>query len=381
MPRAAVLFEYPTLNGGERSLLAALPVIRRAFDVSAIAPEDGPLAVALGDAGIAHLAYGGRPGVALEDRRRELGEILREHPVDLLHANSLAMTRLAAPVARRLGIPCLGHVRDIAKLGAAARRDVGSATKLVAVSEAVRAFHDAEGFDGAPWCVAHNGVDLEEFRERDSRNAIREPLDIPHDAPIVTTIGQIGLRKGLDVWAEAAAVIAARHPSVHFVVAGERHSEKEESIRFEENMRAAASYDPLRGRCRFVGFRNDVPEILVASDVLLHCARQEPLGRVLLEAAACGVAVVATDVGGTREIFPDEHSGARLAPEGDARGLADAVIELLEQPARRAELGRAGRRRIESAFDARQAGEALLAIYRDVVGSSSTKAAPRSDRS
>lgn len=381
MPRAAVLFEYPTLNGGERSLLSVLPMLRGVFDICAIAPQDGPLAVALAHEGVTHLAYGGRPGLALDDRRRELAEILRAHPVDLLHANSLAMTRLAAPVARDLGIPCVGHVRDIVKLGAAARRDVGSATQLVAVSEAVRAFHIDEGLDDAPWCVAHNGVDLEEFRACDSRDAIRAELEIPRDAPIVTTIGQIGLRKGLDVWAEAAGLIAVRHPAVHFIVAGERHSEKDESIRLEEDVRAAALRDPLRGRCRFVGFRNDVPEILGGSDILLHCARQEPLGRVLLEAAASGVAVVATDVGGTREIFPDERSGARLAPDGDGQGLADAVIALLEQPAVRLELGRAARRRIESAFEARRAGEALLAIYRDVVGSSSTKAAPRSDRS
>ena len=66
--------------------------------------------------------------------------------------------------------------------------------------------------------------------------------------------------------------------------------------------------------------------------LLGHAARQEPLGRVLLEAAAAGVAVVATDVGGTREIFPTEADAARLVPPDDAATLAAAMLELLGKP-------------------------------------------------
>ena len=68
----------------------------------------------------------------------------------------------------------------------------------------------------------------------------------------------------------------------------------------------------------------------------MHPARQEPLGRVLLEAAAAGVAVVATDVGGTPEIFPPDSESARLVPPDDAAALAAAMLELLDDEALRA---------------------------------------------
>ena len=96
-----------------------------------------------------------------------------------------------------------------------------------------------------------------------------------------------------------------------WLIIGQRFSEKEESRQFEAGLHQAGA-GPLAGRIHFLGVRDDIPEILNELTLLVHPARQEPLGRVLLEAAAAGVAVVATDVGGTREIFPPESDSACL---------------------------------------------------------------------
>jgi glycosyltransferase involved in cell wall biosynthesis len=87
----------------------------------------------------------------------------------------------------------------------------------------------------------------------------------------------------------------------------------------------------------------------------------------LLEAAASGVAVVATDVGGTREIFPAELDGAILVPPDDERALAEATLALLENEPRRQSLARAARRRAEVAFDIRAAAQRLIAQYEAVL--------------
>jgi glycosyltransferase involved in cell wall biosynthesis len=84
---------------------------------------------------------------------------------------------------------------------------------------------------------------------------------------------------------------------------------------------------------------------------------------VLLEAAACGLAVVATDVGGTREIFPSESDGALVVRPDDGSALASAVASLLRDDSRRRELGRAARRRAEMAFDIRDAAARLIEEY------------------
>jgi glycosyltransferase involved in cell wall biosynthesis len=101
--------------------------------------------------------------------------------------------------------------------------------------------------------------------------------------------------------------------------------------------------------------------------LLVHAARQEPLGRVLLEAAACGLAVVATDVGGTREIFPRNLNCAAIVPPNDSLVVADAVIRLLRDDPLRRMLANAARRRVEQAFDIRHAADRLVDQYVEVL--------------
>ena len=165
--------------------------------------------------------------------------------------------------------------------------------------------------------------------------------------------------------ARAAARLAPALPEVHYLIVGERHSRKDESRAFEAALRAAAA-GPLAGHWHFLGPRDDVAEILPELAVLAHPARQEPLGRVLLEAAAAGVAVIATDVGGTREIFAPDSASARLVPPDNADSLAEAIRELIGDPRQRSRLGAAARRRAEEAFDVDHAAAGLVEHYRQV---------------
>ena len=148
---------------------------------------------------------------------------------------------------------------------------------------------------------------------------------------------------------------------------GQRFSAKDESRQFEDQLHQAAA-GPLAGRVHFLSARNDVSRILNELTLLVHPARQEPLGRVLLEAAAAGVAVVATDVGGTREIFPPECEAAFLVPPGDVQAMSAAVAELLGDAARRKRLAENARRRAEDAFDLNQAVGGLLKHYEELIG-------------
>jgi glycosyltransferase involved in cell wall biosynthesis len=371
MPEVLLLFEYPSLSGGERSMLAALGGPREAgFRFAAVVPPRGPLAAALASHGVRihPFSWAGQDGTRrdLETLRGELASTIASLGPDLLHAASLSMSRLSGPVASRAGIPSLGHLRDILKLPAAAVADLARHTRLLAVSQAVRDRHAASGIPGDRIHVLPNGVDLETFRPRPSTGFLHRELGLPREARLVASIGQIGMRKGVDVLVDAARRVARSDPRTHFVFAGERWSRKEEAVRYEEEVRAAAREVP-GGRFRFLGLRDDVDRLLGEAVLLVHAARQEPLGRVLLEAAASGVAVVATDVGGTREIFPPGSGTARLVPPDDALSLADAIRETLRDDAARAAMGKAARRRAEEAFDARAAGKALARHYREVL--------------
>ena len=156
-------------------------------------------------------------------------------------------------------------------------------------------------------------------------------------------------------------------PDVHWLVVGERTSKKVEARELEENLYRRAAERPLAGRVHFLKTRNDVSLLLPECSLLVHAARQEPLGRVLLEAAACGLPVVATDVGGTREVFPGEADGAVLVEPDNATALSDAVVILLGDKSRRRDLGAAGRRRAEAAFNVETAAARLIDVYHSVL--------------
>jgi glycosyltransferase involved in cell wall biosynthesis len=165
----------------------------------------------------------------------------------------------------------------------------------------------------------------------------------------------------------AATLLIERLPRLHFLIVGERFSEKAESRRFEEDLHAMAG-GALAGRLHLLGTRDDVDRLLGELTLLVHPARQEPLGRVLLEASSSGVAVVATDVGGTAEIFPSQCRAAQLVPAGDAEALAAAIRHVVDDDPFRTRLAAAARRRAEKAFDAKLAGAGLVEHYRQVVG-------------
>jgi glycosyltransferase involved in cell wall biosynthesis len=373
MPRLLILCEFLTMLGGERSMLSTLAAIRAAgFDVHVAAPPGGALADAVCIAGVPLVEWTTHDAAGVrrtgDEIRRDLARLIAREQPDLVHANSLSMARLAGPVLGPAGVPSVGHLRDIVGLSRQAIDDVNCVTRLVAVSEATRAFHAAQGIDGAKCVVVHNGVDLEEFRPRAASGYLHQELALPPQVRLVATIGQVGMRKGTDVALAAAEKWAVAVPDVHWLVVGERTSKKEEAHELERELYARAKEPPLSGRVHFLGTRNDVSRLLSECTLLVHAARQEPLGRVLLEAAACGLPVVATDVGGTREIFPSESDGAVLVSVDDVNSLAQAVRELLQDDARREQIGSGERRRAEAAFDIRTAAARLIAMYHCVLG-------------
>jgi len=370
MPNLFLLFEYPILAGGERSMLSTLDGIRRrGFEPAVIGPAKGPLAEALYRRGVEVLPFESFSAIrrpSLGRMREELARLLRRRRPDLLHANSLSMGRLSGPVTAELGLPCLAHLRDIVKLSRRAVADLNCQDRLLAVSQAARDYHISGGLEERRLRVLYNGVDLAALRPRPATGFLHRELALNTDAQLVGTIGQISLRKGQDVLVRAAERLVHQSARLHFVVVGERYSGKEESRQFESDLQAAAR-GALAGRFHLLGFRGDVDRVLNELTLLVHPARQEPLGRVLLEAAASAVAVIATDVGGTREIFPPGSRSARLVPPDDARALAAAISELSADGAGRRQLAAAARRRAEEAFDLSHAVERLAAHYREIL--------------
>jgi glycosyltransferase involved in cell wall biosynthesis len=368
MHKTLLLCEFSTLNGGEQSMLSTLAGVKAAgFQPIVACPAEGSLGETLKERGIETVPFscfdenGSRKPLA--NLREGLAKLIKSIAPDLFHANSLSMGRLSGPVAMELGISSMSHLRDIIRLGPQAIKDLNCHRRLLAVSAATRRYHVAQGLDAEKTFVLFNGVDLERFRPRASSGFLHDELQLPREARLIAAIGQLGLRKGQEVFVQAAEMIAQQWPNSHFLLLGERCSSKNESQEFEAGLYAAAN-GPLTNRLHFLGFRPQMELLLSELTILVHPARQEPLGRVLLEAGAVGVPIIATNVGGTAEIFPPESEAAVLIPPNDPEAIATTMEQLLQDDENRSSLGKAARQRIEKAFNIHSAVENLLEHYR-----------------
>lgn len=369
MIEVLLVCEYPSLNGGERSMLALVDAMQRGgVNFTFAAPSAGPLAAQLRRRRIDHIPWNvfddNQTRKSLDRIRQQLHQIITREKPTLVHANSLSTTRISGPVAAESKVPCIGHLRDILKLNRTAIEDINCHDRLIAVSRATRDWHVRQGLTAAKTFVVYNGIDTELFKPRGSTGYLRAELGISQDAVIALSIGQVGLRKGIDVTLSALRTVADELTNLHLVIVGERNSTKEETVEYERQLHARAEQVPLHGRVHFLGRRSDVAGLLGEAALLIHAARQEPLGRVLLEAASAGVPTIATRVGGTEEIFPENPPSALLTPADNPWALARAIRRILRSDALRDRLASAARQRAVQCFDVDVAAKTLLEHYR-----------------
>ena len=154
----------------------------------------------------------------------------------------------------------------------------------------------------------------------------------------------------------AAERVAKALPQVHFCMVG--HGP------LEEEMRAKIKLAGLDARFHLPGFRKDILHVVASFELLaLTSVAREASSTVLKQVAAAGVPVVATDVGGTREVVDDGITGTIVKP-GDIESLANAMLALLNNPARAAAMGAAGKEKVLREFTAKAIAERTEAVYR-----------------
>lgn len=372
MLRVAIVCEFGTVNGGERSMLAALGALRSDVQPIFLCPEAGPLAELIRAAGFEQRSFDVRAATGERRPRPEVLEELtartRELQPDVLHANSVSMGRLTGAIATEVAVPCTAHLRDMLRLSRTALNELGENRHLFAVSQATRDCFVQQGLPSGKIGVLYNGVDLTEFSpatDDGPHQELCDELKLPRDSVLLATVGQVGLRKGQDVLAAAAADIIRQVPRVQFLVIGERYSGKAESVAFEANLERTVTEAGVRSHWQRLGYRRDIARILRSVDGLVHPAHQEPLGRVLLEAAASGLGIVATNVGGTAEILSPEKS-ALLVPPGDVNALVTAVQRLAGDSVLRRKLGGRARRDVAEKFALPDRAAELLAAWRSL---------------
>lgn len=207
-----------------------------------------------------------------------------------------------------------------------------------------------------------NGVDLGRFNtdQRDrQRLKIRSELGIKDQSVVVGAIGRLVLEKGYVELFEAWAQVHRLHPHATLVVVGPSDEAKADSL--PEQIVADATANGVR----FLGMRDDVQDLYSALDIYVLASHREGFPRSAMEAAACGLPVIATDIRGCRQVVDHQINGL-LVPVRSPGPLAGAINRLIEDPDLRRSMATAALRKARSEFDQQMVIDTTLEIYRSL---------------
>jgi len=211
------------------------------------------------------------------------------------------------------------------------------------------------GLGAIPYHRIPNGVDLTLFAPATvgERRNLRARLGIPEDRVVCAFVGRLTPQKDPDLLLEAWAM--GRRPDAHLVLVGDGP--------LRSRLEARVTSGPNPGRVTFAGATADVAPYLRAADLLVLPSQAEGMSNVILEAMACGLPVVATDVPGNREMLGEEGRAGLLVPAGHPAPLAEAIETVVASATLRREIGSAARAVVEKRFDIQGVVTQYLSLY------------------
>jgi glycosyltransferase involved in cell wall biosynthesis len=246
-------------------------------------------------------------------------------------------------------------------------------TQMLAVSGAVRSFASRQAsLSQDRYLVVPNGVPVKEIQllTPAQKERKRAEIGLPLEKPVAISVGRLTEQKGIQHLLRAAKIHLREFPDTVFLVVGDGP--------LRTDLHALAASLELLPSLRFLGARDDVWELLQVSDLLVMPSLWEGLPVAMIEAAACGIPVVASRVGGVEEVVEDGVSGL-LVPPGDDAALASSIAYMLSVPERRLQMGGEARRRVEERFSVDRVGKAIADLYCHLWGRTQTASRKRSD--
>jgi len=311
----------------------------------------------------------------------ELWRLFRRLKPDIVHTHNPKPGLYGRVAARAAGVP--GIVNTVHGLYAspedrmARRALVYTLERAASLCSGAELVQNPEDFRvlarlGVPrhkLVLLGNGVDLQRFHpaaDEQARREARADLGVDADAVVVGTVARLVWQKGFHELFEAAERLRDTLPDVVFVVVGGSDADKADAISSAQLAEATR-----RGRIVFAGSRDHMEHVYPGFDLFVLPSHREGFPRSAMEAAACGLPVVATDIRGCRQVVSHGQSGL-LVPLHDPARLAAAIGEVVRDPALRREMGSAGRRKAEAEFDDRIVVTKSLQAYERVLATTSS---------
>ena len=305
---------------------------------------------------------------------RQVLRMARRWEAGLVHTHQPRNTLLARLAALSGGPPVITHVHSPAfrestqvarnlTTGAVDRALAGKTRRFIVVSESLRAELRRLGIPQDRIRIVANGIPLPSPASAETRAALRDEFRLPPDEPVVGMVANFRPRKGTELLIQAAGELARAGVPLRVLLVGEAYRE---GVRdYAAELVALGQGAGLGERITFTGFRADAERLIAGLDLFVLPSRfGEGLPMVLLEAMGSSVPVIMTPVEGIVEVVQDGLNGLLVAPD-DVAELREAMRSLLESPARRADLGAAGRETVIRRYSSDRMAEGFEAVYEE----------------
>ena len=368
-PRGRVLFHYSSQQfdtGSPKAMVAIMRMLEGTeYTPVYLSLGPGPLVDELYRLGI-EVVFGDVEELSIRKPFQVVSRVLRQRRVlqelnvDLVHMNQFGWNQDLALAAWLKKVPVVLHCHNATRIDPK-NLNRFAAKKVLVVSERHKTTIENFNLVSDRCEVLYNAVDMKPFKEA---CPIRSSLRLSENSVVVGTVAQICHRKGIDIILQTAKALLPKYKELVFLIIGP--AAKNEAS-YADEMMSISREQVFDGRVRFLGSRDDVPELLKSMDIFFLPTRAEPFGIVFVEALAAGIPVVASRVGGVPEIVISNDIGLLVDPD-DVNTCVAAIATLLERSDKGKELGLKGQQSIHARFDAGVIRSRIAQIYADALG-------------
>lgn len=292
-----------------------------------------------------------------------LAGIMQQEGIALVHSHLYHANRYARVAARRVGIPAVVSIHNTYSHPKWHRRLINwwlarFTGAILVGSEEIR--RDVLRYDRVPAYLVKtipNSVDLERSLPARSQESIRSELSLPPGAFVLGTVGRLEIQKGHRLLIEAIAQLRKRFPVVLLLVGSGRE---------EAALRDQIAFLGLEAEVRLLGTRRDLGDLFSVMDLFVMPSLWEGLSLAMLSAMAAGLPVVATDVGGVREVLGANERGW-VIPPSSVEALVETVACCHDHPDEAAARAAAGRQHVHGHYSDRAMVQRIEGVYQELL--------------
>ncbi len=356
------------IAGSETSLLTLVKHLYKDFSLAVACPDDSLLAKRLKEAKVVTLGLP-EPSLLSNFRWQKFAyafrtifcvakAICKERP-RIIHANNFRAAAVSVVPALITGRRLLWHARDMSRFRLVSRICGFFCERIIAVSNSVKNLLIEQGINPTKIDVVYNGTKVNSLS---GRKAIKTEFN---NGPIrFTNVGQFIPWKKQTLFVEAACLLTRKYIDVEFFIIGDDIFKRDHKykIKLLNMIRNCA----VPEKFTLLGWQENMEEMWNKVDCLVHTADREPFGRVIIEAMAHKVPVIAVNGGGPREIIQDDETGILVNPD-DAEALSKAMLRIAQNKELAIRLAESGYERVISDFSAEKTAENIRRIYNEVL--------------